>query len=1097
MDAPNTHSRKPCFIVRLRRTARRLGFLALLAAVALVALKYWGYDKLDDEVRARVEERIREQFPHLMVKVQSARRVQGKGIEVRGIRLSLPGSDKPVVLAYVDEILADCDTHFPDFVTRTPEIRHLRIRGLKLKAQRHASGTWNLAQLVPANGPQLPVYPPVTIENAELEILDAQRDVLALRKINVNITPEISGNRSPTDRQRRVLRVRGTLAGDHLDKMEIQGIVDPVSQHWELRGAVEGLEFNPRLRNALPREAADALAPLASIRGRTHFGFRVASQLPAGASRRVRPVVEFEADGQISEGRVDDARLPDPLTDVEATIHCDNQLLRIDGLSARCGQAVVKSLSAELHGLSPSSPLTVTLSARQVALERLPIASFPDHVREAWSRFSPKGTINLDGTLHFDGRQWHPQLTADCLDLSVMYERFPYRVSDGVGTLQLEYDRLIADVRFLAGAQTVRCTCDVMQPGPSFTGSVDLEANEPLLIDDRLLAALEPKWHRVVQSFHPRGNINFSARFWRERPEDFVHRRVHIDLADLAVQYDKFFYPIDRVSGALKLEDSQWTFENLAGHNDSAQIAGSGKWLAAPDRDGNQLHLNFVASSVPLDDELRMALVPGAQRLWSNLRPRGTLDEVKVRLKYNPTGGGLAVEVDAKKQEGSPVSPVSIEPTWFRYRLDDLSGDFAYDNLTGLATLSGVRARHEKTTVQAEGTCRIQADGSCGVRLTKFAADRIRPDHDLLSALPGGIGPGLARLDLAGQFNMEGELGVAVPARDGPPSVDWDLRFDVENGSLQAGLPVDHIHGQVQLAGQSDGRTVLSRGELNVDSAIIRGVQFVKIRGPLWIDSQRLLAGTWAERQIQGRAPHWITADVVGGQLSLDGELLFADGKFQLYTSLENADLTRVVQQLCPAQRNLTGKVFGVVELAGSTQGVHTWRGQGQVRLEDADIYELPLMVSMLSLLTIKRPDRTAFTTSNMDFRIEGDDLEFTQIDFEGDAISLKGKGWMNSRQDVDLKFYTQLGRDEMQLPFFRPVLGEINRQILLIEVTGPLDHPHVRKTAFPRFNEQLSQMFPELAARSERERPLDQAGWRLWEPRKLVQPGALWPRKE
>jgi hypothetical protein len=232
------------------------------------------------------------------------------------------------------------------------------------------------------------------------------------------------------------------------------------------------------------------------------------------------------------------------------------------------------------------------------------------------------------------------------------------------------------------------------------------------------------------------------------------------------------------------------------------------------------------------------------------------------------------------------------------------------------------------------------------------------------------------------------------------------------------------------------------------------------------------------------------------GQLSLDGELVFADGKFQLYTSLENADLSRVMQQLCPGQHNLTGKVFAVVNLGGTSDGVHTWRGQGQVRLKDADIYELPVMVSLLKLLSIQRPDRTAFTTSNMDFRIEGDDLEFTQIDFEGDAISLKGKGWMNSRQEVDLKFYTQLGRDEMQLPFFRPVLGEINRQFLLIEVVGPLDHPHVTKTAFPRLNEQLAQMFPELAARAERERPADARG-SAWGPRKLLQPGTLWPRKE
>jgi len=38
----------------------------------------------------------------------------------------------------------------------------------------------------------------------------------------------------------------------------------------------------------------------------------------------------FTVHGKISEGRIDDARLPEPLTDVEARIRCDNHGLLID-----------------------------------------------------------------------------------------------------------------------------------------------------------------------------------------------------------------------------------------------------------------------------------------------------------------------------------------------------------------------------------------------------------------------------------------------------------------------------------------------------------------------------------------------------------------------------------------------------------------------------------------------------------------------------------------------------------------------------------------------------------------------------------------------
>jgi hypothetical protein len=173
---------------------------------------------------------------------------------------------------------------------------------------------------------------------------------------------------------------------------------------------------------------------------------------------------------------------------------------------------------------------------------------------------------------------------------------------------------------------------------------------------------------------------------------------------------------------------------------------------------------------------------------------------------------------------------------------------------------------------------------------------------------------------------------------------------------------------------------------------------------------------------------------------------------------------------------------------------LHTWRGNGQVRLRDADIYELPVMIAMLKLLSVQRPNRTAFNTSNIDFRIVGDDLALDRIDFSGDAISLKGKGRMNAQRQIELKFHPQMGRDELTLPIFRPLIGEASRQFMLIEVTGSLDRPHVTRTVLPQLDERLQELFPELARQPERKDPtlpiitmprdaLRRAGWLPQDP--------------
>jgi hypothetical protein len=415
---------------------------------------------------------------------------------------------------------------------------------------------------------------------------------------------------------------------------------------------------------------------------------------------------------------------------------------------------------------------------------------------------------------------------------------------------------------------------------------------------------------------------------------------------------------------------------------------------------------------------------------------------------------------------------MSIEPAWFPYRLDNLVG--AIDYRDGQIELSKLSAVHGDARVAAEGTCRVDRDGGCRLVLSRLSADRLDLDDDLLAALPAGLSQGVARLGVQGPVNMLGGLGVTVRGQaGGPPELDWDLTFDLENGRLATQPAIEHVHGGVRLVGGSGPRGATSRGELSIDSAIVRGVQLTRISGPLLLDSQRMLFGTPAEQGIPNRVPRQITASIFSGQLGLDGELaLSVGGEFHVEGTLDAADLAAIASELAPQQRGLSGKVFGAINLAGSTAGVHTWRGSGQVRLRDADIYELPVMISMLKLLSIQRPDRTAFTTSNIDFRVAGDELTLDRIDFNGDAISLKGKGRVSAQRQVELKFHPQVGRDEYQLPIFRPLIGEASRQFMLIEVTGSLDRPHVTRTVLPQLDERLQELFPELARQPERSDP-------------------------
>ena len=278
MNSPPTQpDRRPGLFGRLCGTLKLLAVVAVLAAAVFVAAKYYCVDRLNEEIRLRVEQQLREHYQGMSVSLYSARRLAGRGVELRGLEIRDGQTAESPVLVHIDEVFAECDTRLPDFVTKPPRITRLHLQRLKLRAERQPDGYWNLTRLLPlpglgSGGPA----PTATISDAAVEIVDptqAKATPLALRNIELVVKPEDgSAGTSPSP---ALLRVKGSLSGDHLERVEIDGLLDPRSVAWEVRGAVEGLEFNPRLRTALPREIATLLEPLSTVRGRTYLGFHV------------------------------------------------------------------------------------------------------------------------------------------------------------------------------------------------------------------------------------------------------------------------------------------------------------------------------------------------------------------------------------------------------------------------------------------------------------------------------------------------------------------------------------------------------------------------------------------------------------------------------------------------------------------------------------------------------------------------------------------------------------------------------------------------------------------------------------------------------
>jgi hypothetical protein len=1048
---------------RLRQIAILLGLLGLAVTVCVM----YCLGRMDEEIRAEVERRFRAHYPTLSVNVRSARWFEGQGIRIRGVSIVAPTGDvRRAELAYVEEILAVSNANLKDLVLSEIPIEKVVFRGLTVHSTRESDGQWSGWRLWPP--PSFSDTPPeVRFENAQIKLIDPRLGdaaALVLRDINLDVSPTLTAPTANTNGKSDVhYQVRGALSSDHFRRATIDGSFRESDGRWSCSGGVENLTLSPELWQSLPQEMLAKLPKDTTVRGRTSFRFEAATAEREGAPAR------FAAAGDFSDVRVSDWRLPYPIIDFQGTAYIDEEQLRIDKATARCGPAFVQ-LSYRRDGWSADAHQSLWLRGRDLPLDPKLIRALPDGVT-LWEMLQPTGTINLEATLTYDGLDWQPEARLDLVDTSFAYEGFPYRLVRGKGRIEHHGDELSINVSALASGQLVRIEGKLTDPGTKTTGWLEIASHGPVPLNDQLLAALDERGREIVSDFAPRGAATVWGRVERSDPAAaHFDKRFLVNLHNCSIKHKKFPYPIESVQGVLEHREGKWDFRELEGWRGGAHISCRGGWT--PEGEGSRLELQFEANQVPLDDDLRYALSPDAQKLWGDLRPRGVVDQLKADLAFTTPGRELKLDVHATRWPNQPQTvdrrPITLIPVWFPYRLDNVTGSVHFHD--GIVDLHDLHAVHESARISGAGHVTTSKGGPWRFRLERLSADRLRYDRDLAQALPPGLEGAVARLSPTGPLSLSGWLEFTGSGRPGDkPDSQWDLTCETVGGSINAGVVLENVHGGLRMVGRNQGGRFASRGLIDVDALFCKGVQFTQVQGPIYFDNSQVLLGAWTPAGEDGQPARRLTAGTLGGVLEGDARrLLSDDGDFLVQASLVNGDLKRIAQETTGERRALSGKVIGQIRLGGTSHGAHTWRGEGLIRLRDADIYQLPVMVSLLKVLRLQPPDATAFTNSNIDFHVAGEHLYFDRIDFTGDAISLWGSGEMSLERQLALKLFVQVGRGDAPIPIVGDLVSrvfrEAGRNLLLIHVTGPLESPDLRPETFPGLNEMFEQMFPEEA---------------------------------
>lgn len=1050
------------------------------------------YLHLDDQICRHVERLFANHYKRLVVDIGSARYKQGQGIFVNNLSLFEPRDGaRPQPMLSVDELFLASDARLDEVLSGKPRVKQIVVRRPRLRAVRQPDGCWSVAVLVP-----LPKFsddaPQVSIEDATLLLEDAAHQVVAplsLRGIDVKLTP---ARRAPNavNNAPGALELTGTVSGAPARELTVSGTISPETGAFDLEIDIRGLEVSPELVAAFPGALHEQLGG---------FEFYASADATIHVARPERPDARlaWSATVSVARGRLGHPLLPQPVTELAARIKADQSQLAVQQLTGKFGAADIL-LACNRTGWSAQAPLGISAKVTNLAVGDDLQSVLPAPLEQLRQRFQPQGVVDAEIQATYDGREWRPDLTAHCRDMVLTdAEKFPYPVEAANGTVSLARSpatgatQLNLDLTGLGGGRPIRIVAQldhlslpkiqlgaggaggavafgedapsayrvrqagaerVVDPTTRPTGWVEVSGSG-ISVDPQLLAALPPRAQVFIRSLHPQGLIDFRWRFARLNPAALQgDTSLDLKLVDCAIQFEKFPYPLEQVRGSVTAQNGHYTLSDLVGRDRQGSAVVTLHGEADASDAGLALALALRGTNIPLDDNLKLALSAPVQQVWSELRPQGRINflaDVRRALGQEKP----VIRVELQPQERS----VSVEPTFFPYRFERVDGRAIVTD--GRVDLQQLRGVHGRSLFTANGIWQGAPTG-WQLELTNINADRLTFDTDLLRAAPPGVQKVIDRIRPTGDFNAFNSTFRFVRRGENPQIVSqWDVQLAFHQASLRGDLPLGNLTGGIQLKGSNDGANVSSYGELAIDSLIWNDVQFTKLRGPFWTDSQVCYLGRQASARL-AQTPLPITADVFGGTIAADIVLQHAgQPNYNADISIGAVDLGRFARERLGGPNDLTGNVSGKLALASAGRSIYALTGKGDLHVVDANIYQLPPLVAMLKVLRNRSPDTTAFNRCDAQFDIRGEHIHFNQLNLLGDAVSLYGRGETNFDRRLDLTFYTLLGPADLPIPLWKTVAGHLSEQGLQLKVDGTWDNPQIHREAFPMVNQMLGQI--------------------------------------
>lgn len=1041
----------------------------LLILISLVitggSYGYYLWMRSDEMLKAGVMEKIVNHIPGLMLDIDRAQFDYRRRVRIEGCRVNVAThSDTIIDLPEVVVTLNQEKLARHQII----DVQKVVLNRPQLVLVRMADGTWNwegLPEPVKNDNP----LPELVIERGSLS-LKFERGAqgvptsMTFKNLDLRLIP------SGTSRY----EIEGHTSIPQAGKLEISGYWDINSKLGSITGTWSQLEFGPNLVQMATGISPELMTQLKTAMpslqlkpdpatGMYDLGVsaQMDIQFSLARSRQDQPP-QFQVLTLLREGKLKHPVLPFPLRNIAGKVLVNNQRVLVQNLQAFNGDT-----SFELTGYhrfaedtAVDAPLkyksSFSFQSRKLPIDQRLRSRLSGGLARTYDTLRPSGNVDLEVNLNHPGTgKWQIQnLKVSTNDAEVIPVDFPYRVSHIKGRLeQSQGDTLELNFIGMAGGRPVTAEGFVRHPGPASQIDI-LVKSEQVPVDAALRSASPDVIREVLDQIDLQGKANASLRLTRaallDQPIqlDFVAEMEHG-----ALQYQDFPYRISNLAGRVSYfsKTGITRFEQLTGEHGSASLSADGSYARFAN-DG-KLDLTVVANNATCDSNLKLALPKSLQQLWGDFSPTGKIN-LKTHVLWER---GKPVQVSIPHAE---LRDGSMSLSEFPYPLDNLNADWSYvvnpETRNSEVRLSRISGKHDETKIRIEKAfAEVTPPGDWRVLLEDMTIDDLSTDRAFQKALPEAMASALNTLNIQRPISANGKIEFRGSQQPGTAiTAAWDMDSYLAENTLTAGADLTKVYGKVHSEGTWDGSHLHLKGDLDLDSMVILDYHLTEIKGPFEIHDQRLTVGSREIRrektqsvslpQINSMQP--ITAKAIRGVLTCMGDIELNDvPTYNMQIELNRGLLEEYAARYMPGQSQLRGVMNGWIQLWGRGSSKSDLKGQGQLQISPAAIYELPPIAQIFKVVRLSQPDKTAFDSAFCDFTVSNQTFHLKYIELKGNAISLfgqAGEAHFDGRLKVDL--FSQLTRRQLPLPLITQLIGHATSGWIRVELRGTTSSPIV-----------------------------------------------------